>query len=325
MTDEPLTRSPRRETAVPAGVAPAGAPGEAISFHDVHKRYGPTVALAGVSFDVNHGEKVALLGPNGAGKSTAVGVMLGLLKPDAGTAGILGTAPDRAVSAGRVGAMLQSSGLPADASVAEVLDLARQLYPRPLPFDELVALAGLEGVVGRRADKLSGGESQRVRFALSMAGDPELVFLDEPTVSMDVEARRSFWASMERLAARGCTVVFCTHYLEEADAVADRIVVLNAGRVVADGTAAAIKASAGARIVRFELDDADPVALTRLPGVAHVDVEGVRVVLRSSDSDATVRELFRQDVPLRHLEVTGAGLEEAFLALTHSASAIPPR
>ncbi len=288
----------------------------AVSFVNVHKSYGATKALAGVSFDVARGETVALLGPNGAGKSTAVGIMLGLRKADAGKVALSGLTPTGAVSAGRVGAMLQAAGLPPGVTVNEVVSLVRRLYPRPVPLGRLVDMAGLGDFAGRKVDGLSGGQAQRVRFALAVAGDPELVFLDEPTVGMDVEARRAFWRSMERLSGRGCTVVFATHYLEEADAVADRVVVLDRGKVVADGTAASIKGRVSSRIVRFELPGADPGAMMGLPGVVDVSVNGPRVTLRSTESDATVRELLGRHTAVHNLEVTGAGLEDAFLALT---------
>ncbi|MGH9071372.1 MAG: ABC transporter ATP-binding protein [Acidimicrobiales bacterium] len=293
----------------------------AISFVDVQKRYGPTQALAGASFEVARGETVALLGPNGAGKSTAVGIMLGLRFADAGRAQILGMSPTDAVSAGRVGAMLQTAKLPDGVRVREVVELVRHLYPRPLSLAALSAMAGLEDFLDRKVDGLSGGQAQRVRFALAVAGDPELVFLDEPTVGMDVETRRSFWSSMESLSGRGATVVFATHYLEEADAVADRVVVLDRGRVVADGTSEAIKAGVSPRVVRFSLPGADPAALLALPGVVDVAIDGVRVVLRSADSDLTVRALLPRYADAHNLEVAGAGLEDAFLALTSNGSA----
>lgn len=295
----------------------------AVSFVDVRKSYGATLALAGVSFELAAGETVALLGPNGAGKSTAVGVMLGLRKADGGRAAILGLSPRDAVSAGRVGAMLQSAGLPPGVTVTEVVELVRHLYPAPVALEALLSLAGLGELRGRKVDGLSGGQAQRVRFALAVAGDPELVFLDEPTVGMDVETRRAFWAGMGALSDRGCTVVFATHYLEEADAVADRVVVLDKGRVVADGTAGSIKAGVSARVLRFELAGADPGALLGLPGVLDVSLDGRRVQMRCADSDATVREVLRRYADLCNLEVTAAGLEEAFIALTSNPRSVP--
>jgi ABC-2 type transport system ATP-binding protein len=293
----------------------------AVEFQRVVKRYQDTVALDGVDISLYEGETVALLGPNGAGKSTAIGLVLGLLKPDAGELRVLGGRPIAARQAGRVAAMLQSGALPAGARVGEVLDFMRSLYPEPLPVAELLARAGLVALRDRAVDRLSGGEAQRVRFAMAIAGNPRLVFLDEPTAAMDVESRRSFWEQMRAFAREGRTVVFATHYLDEADAVADRIVVLSRGRVVASGAATEIKAKVATRNVRFTLPAADPAALLRLPGVVDVAVRGLDVTLRSSDADRTVAALYAGSVPLRDLAVTGADLEEAFLALTEAPAA----
>jgi ABC-2 type transport system ATP-binding protein len=288
----------------------------AIRFDQVVKTYGLTRALDGVSFEVEKGETVALLGPNGAGKSTAVGVLLGLLSTDQGRASVLGEAPLVSLRAGRVGAMLQSAGLPPGARVAEVVDLVRALYPQPLPLAELLAVADLTDLAERKVDGLSGGQAQRVRFATAIAGDPQLVFLDEPTVAMDVESRRAFWDTTRSAAAKGRTTLFATHYLEEAEAVADRIIVLAQGQVVADGPPTAIKSIVRTRSVRFTLPGADPALLRGLPGVAEVTVHGDGVIIRANDADATVYGCYREGLAIRDLEVTGAGLEEAFLALT---------
>ena len=293
----------------------------AVEFRGVVKRYQDTVALDGVDITLYEGETVALLGPNGAGKSTAIGLVLGLLRPDSGEVRVLGGRPMAARQAGRVAAMLQSGALPAGASVREVLDFMRSLYPAPLPLPELLARAGLVALRDRAVDRLSGGEAQRVRFAMAIAGNPDLVFLDEPTAAMDVESRRSFWEQMRAFASEGRTVLFATHYLDEADAIADRIVVLSRGRVVASGAATEIKAKVATRNVRFTLPAADPVALLRLPGVVDVAVRGLDVTLRSSDADRTVAALYSGSVPLRDLAVTGADLEEAFLALTDAPAA----
>jgi ABC-2 type transport system ATP-binding protein len=287
----------------------------AISFDDVVKVYGPTRALDGVSFEVGKGETVALLGPNGAGKSTAVGIVLGLLAPDRGRARVLGAPPKASLAAGRVGAMLQSAGLPIGATVTEVVDLVRRLYPRPLALAELLALADLTNIAGRKVDGLSGGQAQRVRFATAIAGDPELVFLDEPTVAMDVESRRAFWDATRAAAARGRTTVFATHYLEEAESVADRIIVLAHGRVVADGPATSITSIVKTKTVRFTLPGLDQAVLRSLPGVEEVIVHGDGVTLRCSDADAAVYGCYRAGLAISDLEVSGAGLEEAFLAL----------
>ncbi len=307
--------------ALPTTTALPAIPGSpsAVTFDAVGRRFGDTVALDRVSLDISAGETVALLGPNGAGKSTAIGIMLGLLEPSTGTARTLGLTPHDAVRSGRVGAMLQSSGLPLGARVGELVDLARALYPHPSPRDAILERAGLTALVGRRAETLSGGESQRVRFAIAIAGDPDLVFLDEPTVAMDVESRRSFWGDMRRFAEEGRTVLFATHYLDEADHVADRILVLDRGRVVGDGSPAALKATVTERTIRFAWPAAaqsDDAHLTALPGVLGVDRRGDDVTLRSTDADETVRALVAAGIAFRHLEVAGADLDTAFLALT---------
>jgi ABC-2 type transport system ATP-binding protein len=291
----------------------------AATFEAVSKRFGAVRALDGVDLEVGRGETVALLGPNGAGKSTTIGLLLGMHQPDAGRVTVLGGSPERAVASGRVAAMLQEGGLPQGATVAELVGFVRQLYPRPLPLAETLALAGLEDLARRRVERLSGGQAQRVRFALAMAGNPELAFLDEPTTGMDVEARRAFWERMRAFAAEGRTVLFATHYLEEADAVADRVVVLQRGRVVADGSATAIKARTSQRFVRCTLPGADDAMLRGLPGVTEVSRHGDAVRLTTGDADATVQALFASGLRVRDLEVTGAGLEEAFLSLTGAA------
>src|SRR5690349_1210215 len=227
--------------AAPSFNLPTSTPA-AVAFDGVTKRYGATTALDGVSFSIPTGSTVALLGPNGAGKSTAINLMLNLLRPDQGEILVLGLTPAEAIASGRVGAMLQEGALPINVTVAELIGFARSLYPRPIPLNDVLATAGLSTLADRRTEGLSGGETQRLRFALAIAGDPDLVFLDEPTVAMDVESRRAFWADMRRLAEQGRSILFATHYLEEADQVADRIVVLDHSRVVADGTPASIKA-----------------------------------------------------------------------------------
>ena len=313
-------------TALSTTTARFVAPGHpsAVAFDAVGRRFGPTVALDGVSLEIAGGETVALLGPNGAGKSTAIGIMLGLLEPSTGSARTLGLSPHDAVRSGRVGAMLQSAGLPLGARVGELVDLARALYPHPSPRDAVLERAGLTDLVNRRAETLSGGESQRVRFAIAIAGDPDLVFLDEPTVAMDVESRRAFWGDMRRFAEEGRTVLFATHYLDEADHVADRILVLDHGRVVGDGSPAALKATVTERTIRFASPGgtADTEArLAGLPGVSGVERHGEEVALRSADADETVRALVTAGIAFRHLEVAGADLDTAFLALTSGADA----
>jgi ABC-2 type transport system ATP-binding protein len=293
---------------------------QAVAFDGVSRRFGATLALDEVGFDIAVGETVSLLGPNGAGKSTAISIMLGLLDPSGGSACTLGLAPRDAVRSGRVGAMLQAATLPPGARVGELVDMARALYPSPAAREAVIGRAGLEALVGRRAETLSGGEAQRVRFALAVAGDPDLVFLDEPTVAMDVESRRSFWADMRAFAAEGRTVLFATHYLDEADQVADRILVLDHGRVVADGSPAALKSGIAERTVRFAwppAGGASDATLDGLPGVTSSERRGETVSLLTTDADETVRALVAAGIAFRHLEVTGADLDAAFLVLTN--------
>jgi ABC-2 type transport system ATP-binding protein len=301
----------------PAGAtARAGDPTPAVRFDGVTRRFGQVTALDRVDLTIRTGETVALLGPNGAGKSTAIGLMLGLLEPTAGTVTVLGQQPPTAVAAGRIGSMLQDAGLPSNVRVGELVGFARRLYPNPLEADAIIQRAGLVDLADRPVDRLSGGEAQRLRFAIAIAGDPDLVFLDEPTVAMDVETRRSFWADMRRSAAEGRTILFATHYLEEADQVADRVIVLDRGRIVADGSGRSLRSRVAGRTVQFETTGADPARLGILPGVTQVDIRGDAVRLSTTDADGTVRALFATDLPIRDLEVTGADLEDAFIALT---------
>jgi ABC-2 type transport system ATP-binding protein len=323
MTATRIPSRPSRPTSPTVGPTRAGdaqpaAGPNAVAFAGVTRHYGSTVALDGVDLRVAAGETVALLGPNGAGKSTAIGLMLGLLQPTSGTVEVFGHAPSDAVRGGRIGAMLQESGLPILARVDELVDMIRGLSPHPMSRSEVLRRAGLTALAGRRTESLSGGELQRLRFALAIANDPDLLFLDEPTVAMDVESRRSFWDDMKGFAAEGRTILFATHYLEEADQVADRIVVLDHGRIVADGTAAAIKSASRGRQVRFRLAAADPAQLSVLPGVSAVHVNGTGVVLETTDPDATARALLRSDLDARDVEISGPDLEDAFLALTAS-------
>lgn len=294
----------------------------AVEFREVSRRYGQVQALDAADFTVTRGETVALLGHNGAGKSTAVALMLGLARPDGGRIRILGDSPARAVAGGRVGAMLQSGGLPDGASIRDIVRLACGLYGNRRTVAEVLTLAGLTGLAGRRADALSGGQAQRVRFAIAVAGRPELLFLDEPTVAMDAQARREFWQVVHTLREdEGATVVFATHYLEEADQFADRIVVLGHGRVVADAAPATVKALAGGRTVRCVLAEPDPRRLLSLPGVVDVTVRAGQVELRTDDADQTVGALYRVIGGVRDLEVTGAGLDEALILLSSGKAA----
>ncbi|MCM1950552.1 ABC transporter ATP-binding protein [Streptomyces sp. G2] len=281
----------------------------------VTKTYGPVRAADGLDLTVRRGETVALLGRNGAGKSTAINLLLGLDTPDSGRVALFGGEPDRAVAAGRVGAMLQEGRPVPRVTVRELVGFVASTYPAPMPVADALSLAGLTALADRRVDRLSGGQAQRVRFAVALAGHPELIVLDEPTSALDVEARGEFWAAMRGYARRGNTVLFSTHYLEEADSFADRIVVVDSGRIVADGTAEELKRSAGGALVAVDLDGAPAAFLAGLPGVTEVEVRGDRARLRTDDSDATVRALAARDA-IRGLEVAPLTLNDAFLALT---------
>lgn len=287
----------------------------AVAFADATKCYGPVCAVDRLDLDVERGRTVALLGPNGAGKSTAISMLLGLTPPDSGRVEVFGGDPEVAVRAGRVGAMPQDGKLVPRVKVKELLRFVRETYPDAPPLGEVLATAGITELADRWVDRLSGGQTQRVRFAIALAGEPDLIVLDEPTAALDVESRRALWASMRSYAERGHTIVFSTHHLEEADEHADRIVVLARGRVIADGTSAQIKERVTGRTVSFELGGASMAGLERLPGVVAAEVLGARARLRTTDSDATVLALAAAGL-VRELEVTGAGLEEAFLALT---------
>ncbi|MFF5854940.1 ABC transporter ATP-binding protein [Streptomyces sp. NPDC012751] len=306
-------------TAAPATTTPV------VGFDQVTKTYGSVRAVDGLSLRLDPGETVALLGPNGAGKSTTLDLLLGLKHPDSGSVNLFGTGPREAITAGRVGAMLQSGGLMDGVTVAELVRLACSLHPRPYPVPDVLARAGIAQIADRKVDKLSGGQAQRVRFALATAGDSDLIILDEPTTGMDVSARQAFWATMREQADQGRTVLFATHYLEEADAIADRVLVLHQGRLLADGTAAEIKARAGARRVSFDLaGEIDEAALRGLPFLTGIDVSGQTVRIQSADADATVHALYGLGVYPRNLEVSGLGLEQAFVAITAAEEAKQP-
>jgi ABC-2 type transport system ATP-binding protein len=280
------------------------------------KSYGTVRAVRSVDLVIAPGETVALLGPNGAGKTTTIDMVLGLTQPDSGTVSLFGMSPAQAVAAGVVGGMLQTGSLIEQLSVRELVTMVASLYPHPLGVDEVLQLTGAAEFADRQSTRLSGGQTQRVRFAVALVADPDLLLLDEPTSAMDVEGRREFWASMRAVAARGTTVIFATHYLEEADAFADRIVLLARGEIVADGPATEIKAKVGGRTIRATLPDAGVAQLAALPGVTNADRHGDAVILSCADSDAALRALLGRFPGARDIEVHGSGLEEAFLALT---------
>lgn len=280
--------------------------------------HGVVEAVRSIDVSIGLGETVALLGPNGAGKSTTIDMLLGLQDPDAGTAHLFGGEPKAAVAAGRVGAMLQTGQLIRDLTVRELISMVASLYPKPLGVDETIGLTRIEEIADRRTQKLSGGETQRARFAIALVSNPDLLVLDEPTVAMDVESRRAFWTTMRDFAARGRTILFATHYLEEADAYADRAVLMAHGRVVADGPPTEIKAMVGRRRIRATLPDVPLEALETLDGVTRAERRGESVVLACSDSDAAIRALLARFSAARDIEISGADLEDAFIELTGS-------
>ena len=284
---------------------------DAITLTGLTKTYGALTAVDALDLTVPAGQIMALLGPNGAGKSTTTEMVLGLTKPDAGTVEVFGADPVGAMRRGDIGAMLQNGVLLWDVPVRRLLTLMHGLYAHPLPLDDVIDRADLTPILKSNTNKLSGGQAQRVRFALAMMADPGLLILDEPTVGMDVDARRAFWATMDTLTAEGRTVVFATHYLDEADEFADRIVVLNDGRIVADGTGSQIKAVVGGRRIGFTGPARDYAGL---PGVAAQEQRGARIVLTSTDSDATLRTLLA-DPSVRDVEVSAPSLEDAFVSL----------
>jgi ABC-2 type transport system ATP-binding protein len=287
-----------------------------ITLSRLSKSYGAVHAVRSLDLAIAPGETVALLGPNGAGKTTTIDMMLGLTRPDQGTISVFGASPAKAVQAGWVGGMLQT-GSPLDhLRVRELIALTASYYPAPLGVGDVLRLTGAGAFAGQWTNKLSGGQAQRVRFAAVLVGNPDLLLLDEPTAGIDVEGRRDFWRSMRDIAGQGKTVVFATHYLEEADAYADRIVLIARGQVIADGPATEIKARAASRTIRGTLPDADTAALRALPGVVAVERHGDSVILSCSDADTALRALLGAFPGIRDIEVRGGSLEEAFMELT---------
>jgi ABC-2 type transport system ATP-binding protein len=281
----------------------------------ISKNYGNVRALRGINFSVHAGELVALLGPNGAGKTTVVKLLLGLLQPDAGKVRVFGGDPVNPQTRVRTGAMLQVGRVPETLRVREHIDLFSSYYPKPLPLEEVLAAAGLEKLRDRKFGDLSGGQRQRTLFALSICGDPDLLFLDEPTVGLDVEARRALWEEIRRLVERGKTVLLTTHYLEEADALADRVAVINQGGIIAEGTPTEIKSQTSGKRIRC-ITSLSVASLRQIAGVVEVKQDREAVEIHAAEAEPIVRTLLARDPRLSGLEVTSAGLEEAFLALT---------
>jgi ABC-2 type transport system ATP-binding protein len=289
------------------------------SLEGVNKNYGKVQALKGVNFRVRAGEVVALLGPNGAGKTTAVKLLLGLLQPNAGKVRVLDGNPTNPENRMRTGAMLQVGRVPETLRVREHIDLFSSYYQNPMPAAAVLAAAGLENLSQRKFGDLSGGQRQRVLFALAICGNPDLLFLDEPTVGLDVEARRMLWEEIRQLVGRGKTVLLTTHYLQEADALADRVAVINKGEIIAEGSPAEIKAQTAGKRIRC-ITTLSLEMLRGIPGVTEVKEDREAVELQTPEAEPVVRELLARDAKLSGLEVSAAGLEEAFLALTQDSS-----
>jgi ABC-2 type transport system ATP-binding protein len=286
---------------------------------NVNKNYGSVRALRNVDFRVRAGEVVALLGPNGAGKTTAVKLLLGLIPPNSGKVRVFGSDPVNPETRLRTGAMLQVGRVPETLRVREHIDLFSTYYDRPMPAAEVLAAAGLEQLRDRKFGELSGGQKQRVLFALAICGDPDLLFLDEPTVGLDVEARRMLWDEIRQMVRRGKTVLLTTHYLQEADALADRIAVINQGEIIAEGTPAEIKAQTAGKKIRC-ITKLSIATLRQIAGVTEVKEDREAVELHAAEAEPVIRELLLRDATLSGLEITSAGLEEAFLALTQDSS-----
>jgi ABC-2 type transport system ATP-binding protein len=303
--------------------APAGASPLAIDLRGLHKSFGTVRAVDGIDLAVRPGEVVAFLGPNGAGKTTTIDMLLGLARPDAGTVQLHGMDPSQAIAEGRVSAVMQTGGLLKDLTVLETVQLTASFFRATRSVDEVMERAGIADIGSRQVGKCSGGQQQRLRFALALLPDPDVLVLDEPTTGMDVEGRRDFWNALRADAARGRTILFATHYLEEADAYADRIVLVSHGRVVADGSAAQVKNLASGRLVSARLaglDERGADELRALAGVQSVELRGDRVLVRTQDSDGVARHLLTQTAA-SDVEITARGLEDAFLALTGDSTA----
>ncbi|WP_158861764.1 ABC transporter ATP-binding protein [Leifsonia sp. AG29] len=298
----------------------------ALRLEGLSKTFGPLTAVDDLTLSIEPGEVVALLGPNGAGKSTTIDLALGLSTPTRGSAELFGLPPRSAIADGRVGAMLQGGGLLPTLTVAQSVALVASVHKRPLSVDDALERARCADIAGQRVAKLSGGQLQRARFAVAVVSNPDLLILDEPTAAMDVEARRVFWRSMQEFTSQGRTVVFATHYLDEADEYADRIVMLAGGRLVADGTPTEIKAVVSGRRIRatigFEWTPESAASIAALPGVRTADARGAQLTIASEDSDATLRALLAGHPDIHDIEVTSHSMDDAFLALTETGNGV---
>lgn len=287
-----------------------------ITMEHVDKEYKGTHAVKDLSLHIEEGTVTALLGPNGAGKTTTVSMLLGLQKPTRGQIRILGGSPDQPEARQSVGAMLQDISVIDRLTVRETMDLFRSYYANPLPLAHLLEISGLEKEQNKFATSLSGGQKRRLDFALAMAGDPKILYLDEPTVGMDVGSRQLFWESVRAMAGKGRTIILTTHYLDEADSIADRIVVINQGKLIADGTPAEIKAAQGHKMITFTAgEQLHPDTLEGLPGIVDTVWSGRKVKLTSTDTDQLIRTLIQHNLDIRDIEISAGGLEDAFQTL----------
>ncbi len=289
------------------------------SLTNASKRYGNVVALHGVNLQVFPGELLALLGPNGAGKTTGISLLLGLLRADSGSATLFGHQPQMLAARRRIGAMLQAAGVPETLRVAELIRLFQSYYPRPFTVADVISLAGVQDLLDKRYARLSGGQQRLVQFALAIVGQPELLFLDEPTTGLDIQARETLWNTIRVLVREGCAVVLTTHYLEEAEALADRVSVLAHGRKVADGSVQEIRA----RVVQRRIRCVSRLSLETIsawPQVRSVTRDGERIEIVTDTAEGVVRQLLRSDPDLAELEVRRAGLAEAFVEITREAA-----
>lgn len=281
----------------------------------VTRHYGKVLALDAIDLEVRSGEVLAVLGPNGAGKTTALALLMGLRVADKGRVELFGGDPRVAHNRRRLGVMLQIGQMPDTLTVAEHIKLFSGYYPNPRPLTETLELAGLSDLEGRRYGALSGGQQRRVQFALAICGRPQLLFVDEPTTGLDVTGRRDFWNVLRTMAAEGVGIVLTTHYLEEADALAQRIVLLHRGRILADDTPAAIKARAAGKRIRC-VTMLDPTQMLAWPGVDAVECKQGTTEITTRESEAVLRRLLADDAGVAGIEVIALGLEDAFVELT---------
>jgi ABC-type multidrug transport system ATPase subunit/peptidoglycan/LPS O-acetylase OafA/YrhL len=317
---ETLNGRRRRRSTIGAQQEPPAMPHDAIAaLSTVSKRYGSTLALDGLHLDVRRGELLAVLGPNGAGKSTAISLLLGLQNPDSGSAQLFGLTPDRLEARSLVGVMMQEVGLAPELRVRELIELTASYYPSPLSVEQTLALTHTNPIADRPYATLSAGQKRQVQFALAVCGRPSLLFLDEPSVGLDVQAREALWAAARQLVAQGSSIVLTTHYLEEAEALADRVVVLARGRMIASGTVDDMRSLVARRRVRC-ITSITPERVREWPGVVSTAMDGHYLQIIAVDADAVVRRILLNDSEARDLEVHRAGLAEAFTELTQEAA-----